>query len=252
MIGIVVVSHSPALAEAAVALALEMVPGDKPAIAVAAGAGEGVIGTDAAKVAEAIESVSTGEGVLVFMDLGSAVMSTELALEFLSDPDIPVKLTSAPFVEGLIAGIVRAAGGASLEDVESEARGALAAKAAQLGDTDAAASDQSAPVASTLTATTPPDSALSVDLELVNPTGLHARPASLLATAMAKLDATVTIQNLRSGAAPARADSTIAILTLGTKLGDTVRVTASGPEAMSAIDTVTSLVRGGFGELDAK
>ena len=59
MIGIVVVSHSPGLAEAAVELALEMVSGAPPAIVIAAGAGEGVIGTDATKVAAAIDEVST-------------------------------------------------------------------------------------------------------------------------------------------------------------------------------------------------
>ena len=62
MIGIVVVSHSPGLAQAAVDLALEMVHGDAPPIAIAAGAGDGVIGTDASKVAEAIERVASPDG----------------------------------------------------------------------------------------------------------------------------------------------------------------------------------------------
>ena len=70
MVGIVVVSHSPHLAQAAVELALEMVAGDKPPLAIAAGTADGSTGTDAAKVAEAIEQVSSPAGVLVIMDLG--------------------------------------------------------------------------------------------------------------------------------------------------------------------------------------
>ncbi|HEY0473638.1 MAG TPA: phosphoenolpyruvate--protein phosphotransferase, partial [Kribbella sp.] len=80
MIGIVVVSHSRALATAAVELAAEMVTeGDRPVIAVAAGLDETTFGTDAAAVAEAIGTADSPDGVLVLLDLGSAVLSAELA-----------------------------------------------------------------------------------------------------------------------------------------------------------------------------
>ena len=62
MVGIVVVSHSRRLADAAVELALEMVTGEKPPIAIAAGTADGSTGTDATKVADAIAEVSTGAG----------------------------------------------------------------------------------------------------------------------------------------------------------------------------------------------
>ena len=68
------------------------------------------------------------------MDLGSAVLSAEMSLEFVAARDFEVRLTSAPFVEGLLAGVVRAAGGATLDEVEQEARGALFAKQSQLGE----------------------------------------------------------------------------------------------------------------------
>ena len=88
MIGIVVVSHSRALAEAAVELASALVPdGSGPEIAVAAGLDDGTLGTDAAAISIAIQRVDSDDGVLVLLDLGSAVMSTELAVEFL-DPDL--------------------------------------------------------------------------------------------------------------------------------------------------------------------
>ncbi|TFC86163.1 phosphoenolpyruvate--protein phosphotransferase [Cryobacterium sinapicolor] len=239
MIGIVVVSHSPKLARAAVELALEMVGVAGPAIAIAAGAGEGVTGTDAFKVAEAIAEVSSPEGVLVMMDLGSAVMSAEMALEFLEDPDIPVRLSSAPFVEGLMAAVVRAAGGATLAEVEREARGALGAKQSHLGDEDPAG----------LTVDTGPAAEHTIEVTLLNPDGLHARPVSMLITALSTLEATVTVANLRTGQAPVPANSPTALLTVGARKGDTISVAAAGRQAVEALEAVSDLVGKGFGEL---
>ena len=258
MIGIVVVSHSPALAQAAVDLAVQMVTGDRPPIAIAAGAGDGIIGTDASRVAAAIEQVATAEGVLVFMDLGSALMSTEMALEFVADPALRVKLTSAPFVEGLLAGIVSAAGGANLDDVEREARGALAAKSAQLGDgaDDAGYGDPAAgepkggePEVDDGSSATDDGEQVSVELELVNPSGLHARPASMIAAAAMAWKAKTTVVNTRTDSKPMRADSSIALMTLGARTGDTIRVSSTGAGAQGAVDAIAALVRDGFGEL---
>ena len=99
MIGVVVVSHSRALAEAAVALASEMVPADVPLrVAVAAGVGDGGFGTDAAAVAAAVETVDGPDGVLVLLDLGSAVLRAELAIELLP-PEIACRVwvSAAPW-----------------------------------------------------------------------------------------------------------------------------------------------------------
>ena len=127
-VGIVVVSHSRPLADAAVALAVEMVRGNEPPIAIAAGAPDGGFGTNAAQVAEGITAVSSGDGVLVLVDLGSAVLNAELALELLPAGVGPVRLSAAPLVEGLVAAVVRAAGGAGLDVVATEADGAVQAK----------------------------------------------------------------------------------------------------------------------------
>lgn len=130
MVGIVVVSHSRALADAAIALAGEMVSAvDGPAIRAAAGLDESTLGTDASAVAEAILGVDGPDGVLVLMDLGSAVMSAELALELL-DPQVAgrVRLSAAPLVEGLVAAAVMASAGADLDTVAREAQQGLGAK----------------------------------------------------------------------------------------------------------------------------
>lgn len=132
-VGIVVVSHSRALADAAVELACQMVRGDPPPIAVAAGAEDGSLGTDATAVHAAIESVAGDAGVLVLLDLGSAVMSAETAYELL-DPDLAgrVRLSGAPLVEGLFGAVVRAASGGDLDAVAAEADRGLLPKQAQL------------------------------------------------------------------------------------------------------------------------
>jgi len=115
-------------------LALEMVHGERPKIALAAGIADGRLGTDPVRVSEAVTEVASPDGVLVFMDLGSAVLSAELALDLLGDPGFEVRLTSAPFVEGLLAAIVSAAYGGDLDRVQQEASGALLAKRMHLGE----------------------------------------------------------------------------------------------------------------------
>ena len=136
MIGIVVVSHSRALGNAAAQLAVEMVPEEaRPRLKVAAGLDETTFGTDAAAIAEAIEAVDSGDGVLVLLDLGSAILSAEMALEFI-DPEVAgrTRISSAPLVEGLIAAVVTASTGATLDEVCSEAANGLVGKQEQLGD----------------------------------------------------------------------------------------------------------------------
>ncbi|WP_306364251.1 phosphoenolpyruvate--protein phosphotransferase [Nocardia sp. CC227C] len=140
MTGIVVVSHSRALARAAVALAAEMLHDSPVRIEIAAGLDEHTLGTDATAVAAAITAADSGDGVLILMDLGSAILSAELALDLLDGPHL-VRLCAAPLVEGLVAAAVSAAGGADLDEVADEAEHALAAKRSQLADSQPATPD---------------------------------------------------------------------------------------------------------------
>ncbi len=133
MVGIVLVSHSPALAAAALELASQMLPGTEVPVAVAAGTADGSTGTDATAIARAITSVASGDGVLVIMDLGSAVLSAELAVELAGPMDDEIRLSTGPFVEGLVAAVVTAAVGGDLGRVAEQAAAALGPKAAQLG-----------------------------------------------------------------------------------------------------------------------
>jgi PTS hybrid protein len=260
MIGIVVVSHSPALARATVELALEMVGDTPPSIAIAAGAGEGVTGTDAVKVAEAIDQVASGDGVLVFMDLGSAVLSGTMATEFMSTND-EVRLTDAPFVEGLVAAVVLANAGSSLDEVDREARSAMGAKQSQLvgyGNATASAPVTGPADALPTSRSTEPagaDSAAAggeatAEVPLINRDGLHSRPAAAIVQALAKIDAKVVIADITSGTGPVAANSLIGIMSLGATKDHVVRFSATGPAAHDAIDLLLAMTAEGFGELE--
>jgi phosphoenolpyruvate---glycerone phosphotransferase subunit DhaM len=239
VIGIVVVSHSPALATAAVELAREMVHAHGPVVEIAAGAAGG-FGTDATEVAAALQRAASPDGVLVLMDLGSAVLSAELSLE-LSAPAFPVRLSPAPLVEGLVAAVVRAAGGADLEVVAREAEAALSPKATSLAEH---ATERPSPPSAA--AVTEPDA--RVELTLINPQGLHARPAAQIATAVGGLAADIAVEALGRRA---DASSSLELLTLGAGQGAEITVTATGTDAVRAVDTVRELVLAGFGELEA-
>jgi phosphoenolpyruvate-protein phosphotransferase len=241
VIGIVAVSHSLQLAEAAVSLALQMVPTGAPRVVVAAGAGtekdgSPIIGTDATRVAAAIDALADTDGVLVLMDLGSAVLSAELALELTASP-VEVRLSAAPFVEGLLAAVVRASGGATLAEVAVEAESALTPKSGQLGHPSAPAPE----------ATTLGGDRLVERATLVNPLGLHVRPAALIATVVRSAD--VVIRVTRTGA-QANAASPTALLSLGARLGDDIEISAA-PTARAELDRIVDLVIDGFGERDA-
>lgn len=113
MVGIVIVSHSQKLAEGIKDLAALMAP-TVPIVA-AGGMEDGGFGTDYAKIYEGIDSIYTDDGVIVLMDLGSAVMTTEMVLEEMADRKI--EMVDCPVVEGAISAAVASEGEASIEDV---------------------------------------------------------------------------------------------------------------------------------------
>lgn len=258
MIGIVVVSHSPALARAAVDLALEMAAASPPAIRIAAGIAEGATGTDAVAIAHAIDEVASTDGVLVLMDLGSAVLSAGMAMEFVTT-NAPVALSPAPFLEGLIAAVVSASSGAALATVDAEATRALQAKTAQLGRADVGDSGDTAglgplgaPSAIAVTAAEPavaPSASWSFEAVIRNPSGLHARPAATFVKTAGRYDADVTVSDLDTGGGPVSAASLVSLMALGVVQGTRVRVEATGPEAAQAAGDLAKLVSAGFGEL---
>ena len=239
MVGIVVVSHSRRLAEAAVELALQMVRGTPPPIEVAAGLDGHVLGTDAARVKEAIDLVASPDGVLVMMDLGSAVLSAELALELRGDTgDCRIVLSDGPIVEGLVAAVALAAAGAPLGEVAADASQAGQIKTKLLGIATPLAADHG--VATVATA--------SIELTLHNEHGLHARPAARFVETVRRFDADVSVSNYTTCGPSVSGRSVSALSTLGVPTGDQIEVSASGRQAREALTAIAALVRRNFDE----
>jgi phosphocarrier protein FPr len=238
MVGLVVVSHSRALADAAVGLAAEMLHGQPVPIEVAAGLDETTLGTDAVAISAAITAADQGDGVVVLMDLGSALLSAELALDLLDDDDLRdrVLLSPAPLVEGLVAAAVTAAAGAGRREIADEAATALAGKQSQLGTpTDIE------PVFRT-------EEGPSATITVTNPHGLHARPAARLVAQVRGFDAQVEIRNHGTGSPWVSASSLSRVATLGALNGHQIEVRASGPQAQAAVDGVVALAARAFDE----
>jgi phosphocarrier protein FPr len=238
MVGIVIVSHSATLAAGVCELAAEMA-GPDVRIELAGGlAEEGALGTDAVRVMEAIGRADSGDGVLVLMDLGSAVLSAETALDFLEPQQREsVLLCEAPLVEGAVAAAVAAKLGEPLEAVAREARGGLQGKVAQLGAGEPAAATPA-----------PAEEGPTLRLEIRNPLGLHARPAARFVQTAAGFDADVQVRNLTTGRGPASGRSLNGLATLGVRQGHEVLVSAHGAQAAAALEALAALAERDFDE----
>ena len=221
-VGIVLVSHSAKLAEGLAELAAQMAP--DVTIVPAGGLSDGSIGTDYDEVVAATQRADHGDGVVLLYDLGSAQMTAELAVESLADPSAAV-VADGPLVEGAIAAAVAAQAGQDRKAV------AKAAAAAGLPEDLAPAEDS--------------EGGAEIELELRNDVGLHARPAALLVRALSEFDAEVTV---RLGDQEADGHSVLALMSLGARQGDRIRVRARGPQAPAALDKAKELVDGNFGE----
>lgn len=242
-VGILVVSHSAAIATGTVELARQMAA-DVPLVA-AGGTDDGGIGTSFEAITAGIEELAESDAVVVLCDLGSAYLTTDTALDFLDD-DVRarVHVSQAPLVEGAVAAAVAAQTGGDAD--------AVLAAAASAAGSEADASSASRPSGDQPGGTGPADGAAPVDdaagsdrvsasVELVNETGLHARPAAEFVKTAAKYDASVHVNGVD-------AKSLLAIMALALPKGATVSIDATGQDAQAAVDALVELVRSGFGE----
>jgi PTS hybrid protein len=126
-VGIVLVSHSVALAEGTAELAGQ-IGGGTVAIAAAGGTDDGRIGTSIAKVRHALRIADTGAGVVILPDLGSSVLTIRVLLSESEDLPEPLAVADAPFVEGAVAATVTAAAGGDVKAVQTAAEEARHAR----------------------------------------------------------------------------------------------------------------------------
>jgi phosphoenolpyruvate---glycerone phosphotransferase subunit DhaM len=120
-VAIVIVSHSPKVAEGAADMVREMV-GQEVKVAHCGGNPDGGLGTDVARIKAAIEEVYGPAGVALLVDLGGAETNSEMAIELLpADWQERILICNAPIVEGAVMAAAEAAGGSPLAEVRATA-----------------------------------------------------------------------------------------------------------------------------------
>lgn len=244
MVGIVIVSHSAGLADHLKELAEQMGQG-KARIAAAGGVDDpdNPIGTDAMRIMAGIQEVFSEEGVVVFMDMGSAVMSAEMALDFLEEEQkSKVYLCDAPLVEGVVSAVALAASGASAADIIQEARSALEGKTTQL---KGSAQAEKAKIPEVEVES---EDGFTASFTLQNTMGMHARPAAQVVQALTGLAAKVGIREKSADAGFVSAKSINKLIALGARQGSELELHFSGRDADKALEELKPLFENHFGE----
>lgn len=282
MIGIVLVSHSFELAQGAEVLSRTMA-GSKVRIAAAGGLDtpDKAIGTDPVRILQAIETVYSDDGVLIFADMGSALLSAEFAIQMLEEEKQPhVVISDAPFIEGAVCAAVQARLNAPLQRVLQELKTALLPKQEQLG---AAATEQvNGPVAekaaaaissSTAETLTEPQAsagmqtlpveeeffhasagesvkpARTLSFTVANTYGIHARPAARITALAGKYPSlTITVKKKDSQKAAVSALSVNSIALLGIRQGDDIVFFVHGDELEPFCAELIALAETQFGD----
>ena len=237
MIHLILVSHHPDIARGIAALAAQM-SAAPDTIHTAAGIddADNPIGTDAVRIMQTLLEADNPDGILILVDLGSAILSAQTALDLLDDPALAARcrISAAPLVEGAISAAVAASSGADLETVAREATQALAAKQASLGE--------SAPASATPVVAPSGD---STTITLTNRDGLHARPAARLVAALTPYRARLV---LSCGDKQADGKSLNQLALLQARHGDRLTLHADGDDAAAALQTFRDLAAANFGD----
>lgn len=247
MVNLVLVSHSKRLAESAADMALQMIASGKVNILTAAGVGENNqdFGTNAVEIAEAIQNVYSEDGVLVLMDLGSAVLSTQMALDLIPDEmRRKVRVCPGPFIEGAVVAAAQASAGSNLDSVYQEALNSIKPKEEQF-EPQGAAQPVEAPKLESKAAD---EGRSEVVLTILNEHGLHARPGVRFVQTAADYDADIQVKNLTTGKGPSSAKSLTAVTFLGVLKGHQIQITAAGKQKDEALKALTDLIETKFGE----
>jgi dihydroxyacetone kinase phosphotransfer subunit len=248
MVNILLVSHSYKLATGTAELLRQMATSETLKVRVAAGIGDNneEIGTNAIEIMEALMELTMDGEVLVLMDLGSAVLSTEMALQMMDEETVAkVRMCPAPFVEGAIAAGVQANMGSSLQEVYDEAMGALDAKRKQiLGEEETLAEEAAAMQEKEAEVS----DQLELKVKVTNASGLHARPAATFIQTVKKHDAKLSVINLTQGGEEVAIKGMISVMMLAARQGDELILKATGNDRQAMLEELEQLFLDNFGE----
>ena len=257
MIGLVLISHSYALAEGTKEMCHTMA-GEGLKVAAAGGLDtpDHLTGTDPMRILAAIEEVYSDDGVILFVDMGSALLSAEFAIQMLDEErQKNVRISDAPFVEGAISAAVQAGMNAPLSLVLEELETAMLPKKEQLGTLspeEKSPHSDSSPrdpeeEKSGQDDGDQPDLCLAFELRNIN--GLHARPAAkiaALAGTYPKLTISIVNERNHKRVQNARSLNSIALLSAGS--GDRVRFEFRGEQSQEAAEALRALAAEGFSD----
>ena len=251
MIHLILVSHHPDIARGIAALAAQM-SAAPDTIHTAAGIddADNPVGTDAVRIMQAIEDAANPDGILILVDLGSAILSAQTALDLLDDPALAARcrISPAPLVEGAISAAVAASSGADLATVAREAEQALSAKQAALGENSAIPDEANKPLSPWERGWGEGKSGTAdntATITLTNRDGLHARPAARLAAALAPYQSRLI---LTCGDKQADGKSLYQLALLQARCGDRLTLHADGDDAAAALQTFRALAAANFGD----
>lgn len=239
MVGIVIVAHSRKLAEGVKELADQMSQGKVSIVAAGGLDNNDTIGTSVDRILKAINDAYHTKGVLVLMDLGSAVLSTKMAIQMLpSEKQTKIVMSEAPIVEGSIIAAVEASIGSTLEKVDSTARNVIT-RAKVTGQIPLVY------IKSLEVPVTEGSLAGEVVLTLTNKMGLHARPAALFVQSASKFKSNITAEK---DGKKVNAKSILGVLSLGAEKGAKIKISVDGEDKQEAIRGLKELIENKFGE----
>lgn len=230
MVSLLIVSHSAHIATGIKELAGQMT-GNRVQIAAVGGTFDGRIGTDPDGIRAGFNSIAGPDGVLVLMDLGSALLSAEIALE---NVPFPLHLSNAPLVEGALLAAVEASVGSSLKQTAEAAE--RARELHKTGDWVPEGANRSVA-----------DTSVEATVVIEHPAGLHLRPAARFVTTATRFECIVRIQNLsRPNAPEVDAKSMLGLMQCGVGQGHQIRLCAEGKDADVAIAALLHLIAQNF------
>ena len=243
MVSLIFVSHSYDLAKTTAEYIKKVTNTDIP-IAFSGGSGDDhkELGTDAVEVFNAIESVYSDDGVIIFCDLGSALISSELALSMLDEEKAKnVRMTSAPFIEGGINAAIQSSLGKNIDDVINESLESLTPKISYVKDKfDYSTNDND------LLENIEFKDYIKGEYKILLENGFHARPVFMFINMIANSKSTVFISNKTKHKPPVSADSITKVTLLNIEYGDVMEIYAKGPDAEDVLERFEYLVNGKF------
>ncbi len=243
MVSLIFVSHSYELAKTTAEYIKKVTNTTDVKISFSGGSGEDnkELGTDAVEVFNAIEDVYSDDGVIIFCDLGSALISSELAISMLDEEkSANVRMTSAPFIEGGINAAIQSSLGKNIDEVINESLESLTPKISYVKDKiDYTFNSENAE-------TIEFKDYIKGEYKILLENGFHARPVFMFINIIANSKSEVYISNKTKHKPPVSADSVTKVTLLNIEYGDIMEIYAKGPDAEQVLERFEYLVNGKF------